>query len=179
LPRYPNESRVDDAHLELPQTSDDMTTDLVKLSPCRHEVHLDCLCTSMRIENPNCTSDGLDLFVSDGEEDEEADDSQNALQQMAPSLADPNPGLHKDTVGKWVSCPTCRKEVWAQLPLRRKPHRPRAGIESQLPVTAHKSESATSSLHEPHASTNTNNDFSASVDHLEEFAVDAMLHPST
>lgn len=183
LPRYPNESRVDDAHLELPQTSDDMTTDLVKLSPCRHEVHLDCLCTSMRIENPNCTSDHLDLFVSDDDDDDEEgeDDSQDAaaLQQVEPSLADPNPGQHKDTVGKWVSCPTCRKEVWAQLPLRRKPHRPRAGIESQLIATADKTASATSSMHEPHESTYPNDHSGVSVDHVEEFAVDAMLHPST
>lgn len=107
LPRYPVTSPADAGagHLELPETSEDMTTDLVRLSPCHHEVHLDCLCTAMRVEN-DLVATSIDALPDQEEEGE------------------------RDTVGKWVTCPACRKECWAELPLRRRPHRAAASAEA-------------------------------------------------
>lgn len=121
FPRYPVSSRTDDGHLELPETSDGMTTDLVKLTPCRHEVHLDCLCTSMRVENDLAGADDLDAIL--GYSDDDSDDEQ--LRQNDGEGAEPcdKDREERDKVGKWVTCPTCRKECWAELPLRRKPQR--------------------------------------------------------
>ena len=82
LPRYPEDAAAVPA-----------PTQLVKLTPCRHEVHLDCLCTAMRVQDATAAP-----LETDDEEHE--------------------------TTGKWVECPTCRKESWAQLPLARCPRRP-------------------------------------------------------
>lgn len=103
LARYPASTNKK-GHVELTETSDQTTTRLITLKPCKHAVHIDCLCTSARVEHfvnlqdsePTEGADSAGVDPSDGEED-------------------------KDTVGKWVNCPTCRKEVWAELPLSRKP----------------------------------------------------------
>lgn len=123
LPRYPLTSRSDDGHLELPETSDNMTTDLVKLAPCHHEVHLDCLCTSMRVENHLAGTSDLDTILADTDSDESTSDVDN--QDISDSAQPQQTARHEqhDTVGKWVTCPTCRKECWAELPLRRRPKR--------------------------------------------------------
>lgn len=122
LPRYPISSRADDGHLELPETSEDMTTDLVKLVPCHHEVHLDCLCTSMRVENDLTGTNEFDAFLS-SDDDEASDDAELAIDgDDQPAQVDINTS-QRSTVGKWVNCPACRKECWAELPLRRKPQR--------------------------------------------------------
>ncbi|KAJ9477207.1 RING-type domain-containing protein [Pseudozyma hubeiensis] len=120
LPRYPLASQPDDGHLELPETTDDMTTELVKLAPCHHEVHLDCLCTSMRIENDLVGAHDLDAIL--GSSDSEPDSL--PVQRDASSSKVDEQQQQRDTVGKWVNCPACRKETWAQLPLRRRPNRP-------------------------------------------------------
>lgn len=130
LPRYPVSLRADDGHLDLPETSDDMTTDLVKLTPCRHEVHLDCLCTSMRVENDLTAANALDSIMGRdrGLSSEEAADS---TERVAAADADTSEDEQRNTVGKWVTCPTCRKESWAELPLRRRPQRPATEGSSQ------------------------------------------------
>ncbi|GAC97376.1 hypothetical protein PHSY_004961 [Pseudozyma hubeiensis SY62] len=126
LPRYPLASQPDDGHLELPETTDDMTTELVKLAPCHHEVHLDCLCTSMRIENDLVGAHDLDAILSGSDSDASSLDQDDQPDQLDSSTeqADEQQQQQRDTVGKWVNCPTCRKESWAQLPLRRRPTRP-------------------------------------------------------
>ncbi|KAJ1018594.1 hypothetical protein NDA16_004876 [Ustilago loliicola] len=128
FPRYPVSSRTDDGHFELPETSDGMTTDLVKLTPCRHEVHLDCLCTSMRVENDLVCADDLDAIMGYSE-----DGSDDELRQKDGGNAESTNENEeeRDIVGKWVTCPTCRKECWAELPLRRKPHRSAADASAQ------------------------------------------------
>ncbi|EST06997.2 Zinc finger, RING-type [Kalmanozyma brasiliensis GHG001] len=138
LPRYPVTDPTDagGGHLELPETSEDMTTDLVRLSPCHHAVHLDCLCTAMRVEN-DLVATSIDA-LPDEEEGE------------------------RDTVGKWVTCPACRKECWAELPLRRRPLRAGAAGETEKP--SHSAEETSST------------DMPEKVDHdSEEDAVVAML----
>lgn len=128
LPRYPVSSRTDGGHLDLPETNDDMSTDLVKLTPCRHEVHLDCLCTSMRVENDLTCAGDLDAIMSSDEEEEPDEESGQQ------SVADLNREQEeRKTIGKWVTCPTCRKECWAELPLRRKPQRSVADVPADQP----------------------------------------------
>lgn len=102
LARYPASTNKK-GHVELSEVNDQLTTRLITLMPCKHAVHLDCLCTSARVENQFAD---LDESV-----DDEASDG------AVPST----PVDDKDTVGKWVNCPACRKEVWAELPLSRKP----------------------------------------------------------
>ncbi|SNX88047.1 related to conserved hypothetcial protein [Melanopsichium pennsylvanicum] len=120
LPRYPAASCTDDGHLDLPETSDSMTADLVKLMPCRHDVHLDCLCTSMRVENNYTGATDLDAIISGAK-----DTSSAGPESGGTSKTDENSieGEERDTIGKWVTCPNCRKESWAELPLRRRPQR--------------------------------------------------------
>lgn len=129
FPRYPVSSRTDDGHLELPETSDGMTTDLVKLSPCRHEVHLDCLCTSMRVENDLAGTGDLDAILQYS--DEGSDDEQLRQNDSKGAGTCDEHREERDKIGKWVTCPTCRKECWAELPLRRKPHRPASDTSAQ------------------------------------------------
>lgn len=188
FPRYPLTSQPDDGHLELPETRDDMTTDLVKLAPCHHEVHLDCLCTSMRVENDFTGADDLNAFLSGDSDDDsisevsEMEDSGAALtQEPEPQTDQPN------TVGKWVTCPTCRKECWAELPLRRRPQRtaPQASSVMAAPAVSDDAELATKG-----ATSAIETDFAAlqssqsefdggkeqdAVDPDEEAAVDALL----
>ncbi|SPO31927.1 related to conserved hypothetcial protein [Ustilago trichophora] len=119
LPRYPVSSHGDNGHLDLPETSDGVTTDLVKLTPCRHEVHLDCLCTSMRVENDLLHASDLDAIIGGGDRSSSVACDQNASQSADADVEEDE----RTTVGKWVTCPTCRKECWAELPLRKRPQR--------------------------------------------------------
>lgn len=128
LPRYPVSSRSEDGHLDLPETTDRMTIDLVKLTPCRHEVHLDCLCTSMRVENDLRSADDFDAIMGLSDDAADGESSQHAAGIAKSFLKD---GDERDTLGKWVTCPACRKECWAELPLRRKPQRPVADSSAQ------------------------------------------------
>lgn len=98
----------------------------VTMLPCRHEVHMDCLCTGMSVEA--CESLESDDYDTGSESDSDLDTpcdmslSNASLQPSLPPHASPAPEKH-NTVGKWVTCPSCRKEAWAQLPIRRRPWR--------------------------------------------------------
>ncbi|CDU22014.1 uncharacterized protein SPSC_00644 [Sporisorium scitamineum] len=186
FPRYPLTSQPDDGHLELPETSDDMTTDLVKLAPCHHEVHLDCLCTSMRVENHLAGADHLDAFLSGASDNDESSDTDgllasNVVQSQEVELRQ----VQSDTVGKWVTCPACRKECWAELPLRRRPQRAAAAdaptstasvvsdnVEVLTKHAASAIEGDCTTLQESQSGIDGNAD---AVDPDEEAAVDALL----
>ncbi|SJX66586.1 uncharacterized protein SRS1_16808 [Sporisorium reilianum f. sp. reilianum] len=184
FPRYPLTSQPDDGHLELPETCDDMTTDLVKLAPCHHEVHLDCLCTSMRVENDLAGADDLDAFLG-GESDDASASSSDAADAEAGGVAKSQGAHaqteHPDTVGKWVTCPACRKECWAELPLRRRPQRPApeaatasAPAEPPAKHTSSAIERDTATLQASQSAPDSSTAQDA-VDPDEEAAVDALL----
>lgn len=122
LPRYPGEARDDDDRL-------------LKLKPCAHEHHLECLCTSMKLEQATSSDDEEEEDIeddSDGDEaaaDEDMADVAGSEQGADPAQAaagsashtrtlslDPSAG--RDVVGKWVVCPACRIDAWATLPAR-------------------------------------------------------------
>jgi hypothetical protein len=115
--------------------TDYQADELVSLLPCRHKLHLDCLCTSMRLEQ-------LDAFEPDcEEEDDDDDDAQDStsIKEDAPAgdlFIDDQPS--KNTVGKWVTCPTCRTEAWAELPMKKK--RARRGKVVEMDEEEHESE---------------------------------------
>ena len=136
-----------DAPACLPYDSDDEKhrSPLIQLMPCRHEIHLDCLCMGMRIEmaqtQMNCSEiqgdqssrhagskkeTGRDLENPDEEEDA-ADDNEYAWATSSTSLStgmhSDSSSLDQDTIGKWVTCSACRKDAWARLPRRRQPRR--------------------------------------------------------
>lgn len=136
-----------DAPACLPYDSDDEKhrSPLIQLMPCRHEIHLDCLCMGMRIEmaqaQMNCSEiqgdqssrhagskkeTGRDLENPDEEEDA-VDDNEYAWATSSTSLStgmhSDSSSLDQDTIGKWVTCSACRKDAWARLPRRRQPRR--------------------------------------------------------
>ena len=103
---------------------DSFSSELVRLYPCRHEVHVDCLCTSMRVEAAEA-ADRLELEYDEAS-DAESEDVENQAQSYSnvPVDAQANEGHGQSaTVGKWVTCAACRKDAWAQLPARRRPQR--------------------------------------------------------
>lgn len=121
LPRYPRRAST---------SSFDQTTSnrLISLLPCRHTLHLDCLFTSMKLEHASNLHDGEEGEQDEDEdEDEEADAAEGTGDRSASweGAADTLAPLHiaKDTVGKWVTCPTCRHEAWAELPMKKKSKR--------------------------------------------------------
>ncbi|WFD43216.1 RING-type E3 ubiquitin transferase [Malassezia psittaci] len=135
LPRYIRETSIT-PNASPVALADRMTTML----PCRHEIHLDCLWTSMSIENPNeFNTLGSDSDLepeleselercgsSEPEESHDDDDGCIASPVHSPmahvdTCRVPEPS--SDTVGKWVTCPSCRKDAWVQLPRRRCPIR--------------------------------------------------------
>jgi hypothetical protein len=122
LPRYPDERDANEA-----REDDDR---LPKLKPCAHEHHLECLCTSMKLEQA-ISSDDEEDDAEDDTDDATADDhmadaadSEHAAEEAAVGSSshtrtlslDPSAG--RDVVGKWVVCPACRIEAWATLPAR-------------------------------------------------------------
>lgn len=164
LPRYP-----DDESSDLAGTSISTDYDLVSLLPCRHKLHLDCLCTSMRLEQA-VTVSSEDEDEDEGEDDgnlcgacrnDEEDDDQKSPSvfegrsvpdlkgnkiSIASSKADAKTvtevdtstithddgdGALHETVGKWVTCPACRIEAWAELPVKRKSRRIKAAHAKQ------------------------------------------------
>lgn len=103
---------------------------LIKLMPCRHEIHLDCLCTNMRIEMAysgarSCTD------CEDDTDDDDTTDSMTEESESAPHLdanvhstSDlPQNCAENDTIGKWLTCSVCRRDAWALLPRRQRPRR--------------------------------------------------------
>lgn len=70
---------------------------IVKLAPCNHELHLECLCTSMKVTG------GLTRPTP---EDAEEDTYDEETLRRGYTLA-----------GKWVECPIDKKEVWTQIPV--------------------------------------------------------------
>lgn len=104
---------------------------LIKLMPCRHEIHLDCLCTNMRIEMAyaGASSDDQEEETDDGDDTDSIPEEHGLTSYMdadehsAPELT--QNCADNDTIGKWVTCSVCRRDAWAHLPRRRRPRRSR------------------------------------------------------
>lgn len=103
---------------------------LIKLMPCRHEIHLDCLCTNMRIE---MAYSGARSYT-DCEEDTDDDDTNDSMTEERESAPHLDANVHlasdltqncteNDTIGKWLTCSVCRRDAWALLPRRQRPRR--------------------------------------------------------
>ncbi|KAN0064440.1 hypothetical protein ACQY0O_002818 [Thecaphora frezii] len=138
LPRYPAASTGTGgdeaaAAAEPNDASDETAAQLVKLVPCQHEVHLDCLCTSMRVEAAACAA----LFdATDDEDEEQGDGARDAEEDEAEDARADERGQRGDgaTVGKWVTCAACRKECWTRLPIRKQPKRANSAGVSKVAV---------------------------------------------
>ncbi|KDN44714.1 hypothetical protein K437DRAFT_274500 [Tilletiaria anomala UBC 951] len=169
--------------------TDFFSTQLVTLIPCKHQLHVDCLCMALRIEDD--LKSPADEFVSsddddaseselaaddaaqdpvadtdmtdgtgsarsgdtrrqgkgsrdgildpagsdaradvqggrekneDEDEDEDEDELEIGLGARGEQARDRTTGQLK-TIGKWIQCPTCRREAWAEFPARRKMRR--------------------------------------------------------
>ncbi|PWN19289.1 hypothetical protein BCV69DRAFT_284437 [Microstroma glucosiphilum] len=108
---------------ELPSATDECALDrhMIKLQPCGHELHLDCLTTSLRIKD--------DLRLEGGVKDEDEDEEDEEEEKGEGGEARGGASAIK-TVGKWVECPVDRREVWAQIPVpRRRKRQPAADDE--------------------------------------------------
>ena len=103
---------------------------LIKLMPCGHEIHLDCLCTNMRIE---MAYSGARSYT-DCEEDTDDDDTIDSMTEERESAPHLDANVHlasdltqncteNDTIGKWLTCSVCRRDAWALLPRRQRPRR--------------------------------------------------------
>jgi hypothetical protein len=150
LPRYPARGQKDgcaEAEIGESECEHSMNVDalkLIALLPCRHKLHFDCLCTSMKLEQVESAS------VSSEEEDQEEEEAEvdtqivegNALARASTAFPQHGqPHSHfQETVGKWVTCPTCRHEAWAEMPVRRKPRRSEKIVGNTL-VPSHERES--------------------------------------
>ncbi|KAK0561148.1 hypothetical protein OC844_003356 [Tilletia horrida] len=181
LPRYPAADEAADAAPAAAAGSDDPDSELIKLAPCHHEIHLGCLQTAMRVEADLLTPSAIDEAEDeeeddaedddccDSDEDEDEDEEANGAAtgtDLSASAVDivpdrkrkrevdlegspsssqdahsfgsrsPHPSSHaqaaghphppsdphahahaRRTVGKWVSCPACRSECWAEIPV--------------------------------------------------------------
>ncbi|UZJ51471.1 hypothetical protein CBS101457_000791 [Exobasidium rhododendri] len=116
LPRYPRKNSAS-------SFARNNSNRLVSLMPCRHQLHLDCLCTSMKLEHADFSDAEDDESDEDDEEEEEEDDA-NEGSPSPSSCAKPNSILEQEdsaieTVGKWVNCLKCRKEAFVELPKKR------------------------------------------------------------
>ena len=104
---------------------------LIKLMPCRHEIHLDCLCTNMRIEMAYAGARSYTDYEEDTDDDGDTTDSMTEERESASHLdanihltPDLTPSCaENDTIGKWLTCSVCRKDAWALLPRRQRPRR--------------------------------------------------------
>lgn len=107
---------------------------MVQMMPCHHQIHLDCLCTSMSVECCNSRANGTndenegyyDDIVDADDDDEESLRGSRSLDwsSMESSVhSDPGVSTERDTIGKWVTCAACRKDAWAEVPTRRRPRR--------------------------------------------------------
>ncbi|PWN44328.1 hypothetical protein IE81DRAFT_30352 [Ceraceosorus guamensis] len=140
LPEYPEDQNGAEKDHEREQ--------LLKLKPCGHEHHLDCLTMAMRLDNPFATcedeEDDGDACVWDGISDPSRsassasgvtsspaaseslkDQEASEMAESAPTASTKNvdeaPALSvPNSEGKWVTCPKCRHEAWAALPRRRR-----------------------------------------------------------
>ena len=103
---------------------------LIKLMPCRHEIHLDCLCTNMRIEMAYSGA----RTCTDCEDDTDDDDTTDSMTEESESAPHLDANVHStsdltlncaenDTIGKWLTCSVCRRDAWALLPRRQRPRR--------------------------------------------------------
>lgn len=103
---------------------------LIKLMPCRHEIHLDCLCTNMRIEMAYSGA----RSCTDCEDDTDDDDTTDSMTEESESAPHLDANVHStsdltqncaenDTIGKWLTCSVCRRDAWALLPRRQRPRR--------------------------------------------------------
>ncbi|PWN32835.1 uncharacterized protein FA14DRAFT_78507 [Meira miltonrushii] len=136
LPRYPDSpnDEKDCAHQGEESTVSDWPSDvtsLISLLPCRHKLHLDCLCTSMKLEQADLGSEDdsdeeeeeeTEEIVGEAKAEEGSNDSNTLINEPEAKVDSPLVSKQQ-TVGKWVTCPTCRHEAWAELPVRRKPKR--------------------------------------------------------
>jgi len=120
--------------------TDSKTSHMIKLFPCRHQIHLDCLCTCMRLqrtqERGSFSSQDEDNDTSDYEEESDSnpDDAHDVCRMSRSEYIlrqNENITTKQDTVGKWVTCAACRKDAWAELPTRQRP-RPRHQLYSHL-----------------------------------------------
>lgn len=118
LPRYPS---AENANAATQDPSDSLETELVPLLPCRHRVHVDCLCTSLRIEADLCTPPPAEMPSSSYVEAQPEQSESNTEAESNDDDEEGEQAQSNDTVGKWVTCPMCRIEAWAELPLKRKP----------------------------------------------------------
>ncbi|CAO1638835.1 unnamed protein product [Sympodiomycopsis kandeliae] len=82
-----------DHHNEEEENLDRM---MIKLAPCGHSLHSECLTTTLRIKN--------DLKLSGEEEEEEEYEEEDRLRGYK-------------ILGKWVECPIDKKESWAKIPV--------------------------------------------------------------
>lgn len=113
---------------DLPSATDESALDrhMIKLQPCGHELHLDCLTTSLRVKDDLRLEGG----VRDEDEDEdEGDEDEETEAQRGVSAV--------KTVGKWVECPVDRREVWAQIPVAKRRKRQLAADDGQAVAGSH------------------------------------------
>ena len=84
------------------------------MMPCHHQIHLDCLCTSMSVECCNSRANGTndenegyyDDIVDADDDDEESLRGSRSLDwsSMESSVhSDPGVSTERDTIGKWVT----------------------------------------------------------------------------
>lgn len=138
LPRYPPRNAKQDGRQgcldddECDHAVQEQALTLIALLPCRHKLHFDCLCTSMKLEQAESASVSSEE-EEEGEEEADEDGTEHAPKMSVkasskdaiPSQDPPThlPSTLKETVGKWVTCPLCRHESWAEMPVRRRPRR--------------------------------------------------------
>lgn len=117
LPQYPDST----GGLASSDSPPAESIELITLLPCRHKLHLDCLCTSMKVEQIIAAADEALDDDEDDEVFEKDEDTDGVLAVKSCSAAAGTSG--KGTIGKWVTCPTCRHEAWAELPVRQRSKR--------------------------------------------------------
>jgi hypothetical protein len=125
---------------ELPSATDDsaavLDRHMIKLQPCGHELHLDCLTTALRVKD--------DLRLEGGVEDEDEDEDDDEEEGEGGEASTIK------TVGKWVECPVDRREVWAQIPVARRRKRQPAtddGAGPSIPAAAVAQEASCGQVH--------------------------------
>ncbi|KAI3628584.1 hypothetical protein CBS14141_000287 [Malassezia furfur] len=115
LPCFPNE--------ELPDVYGNgaFGTQMIKMHPCNHEVHMDCLCVTMSVEydhafvprdeldDANAPPSPVDGALSVPPAAPEVAERRARTPLVLPDGAESDAAY--DTVGKWVTCPACRKDV--------------------------------------------------------------------
>lgn len=118
--------------------TDTRSSHMIQLFPCRHQIHLDCLCTCMRVQRTETRlMEDHDHYNYDEEEDDSDCESDNVHDTSRMTRSEHLSSHHETmtprsgTIGKWVTCAACRKDAWAELPTRRRP-RPRHELYAHL-----------------------------------------------